>query len=321
MINPTRYDRTIIAFSGGKDSLACVLWAIENGCPNIELWHHKVDGAEGSTLMDWPVTNDYCRKVAAHLNLPIYFSWLEGGFEREMLREDSPKARTFFETPDLGLVAFGGASQCQSTRRKFPQVSGDLKVRWCSAYLKIDVCSMAIRNQSRFEHSRTLLITGERAEESINRAKYKTFEPDRSDNRSGEKARRVDRLRPIHAWSELQVWAAIAKAGIVPHPAYYLGWGRLSCMRCIFGSANQWATIRQIDPAGFAAIANYEREFQHTIQRKVSVSEMADRGQVYAAVGNESLVALAMSAVYDRPIVTDSWLLPDGAFGESNGPT
>ncbi len=45
-----KYDRTIIPFSGGKDSLACILWALENQLPNIELWHHLVDGREGSDL-------------------------------------------------------------------------------------------------------------------------------------------------------------------------------------------------------------------------------------------------------------------------------
>jgi 3'-phosphoadenosine 5'-phosphosulfate sulfotransferase (PAPS reductase)/FAD synthetase len=319
-MDATQYDRTIVAFSGGKDSLACVLWAIENNCPNIELWHHKVDGAEGSTLMDWPITDDYCRQVAAHLGLPIYFSWLEGGFEREMLRDESAKARTFFETPD-GLSYAGGNSGKASTRLKFPQVSADLNVRWCSSYLKIDVCSMAISNQSRFENKRTLLITGERAEESASRSKYAVFEPDRSDNRGGKKARWVDRLRPIHGYTEMQVWALIARHRITPHPAYYLGWGRLSCMRCIFGSVNQWATIRQIDPVGFTKVSDYEEEFGYTIQRKASVSQLADRGVPYPSAADTELVALAMGQVYDRSMLMVPWVLPDGAFGESNGPT
>ncbi|WP_250565051.1 hypothetical protein [Adonisia turfae] len=38
-----------------------------------------MDGREGSTLMDWPITENYCRAIAKALDLPIYFSWLEGG--------------------------------------------------------------------------------------------------------------------------------------------------------------------------------------------------------------------------------------------------
>lgn len=55
-VNPSSYDVVIVAFSGGKDSLACLLHLLELGVPRskIELWHHDVDGREGSTLMDWP---------------------------------------------------------------------------------------------------------------------------------------------------------------------------------------------------------------------------------------------------------------------------
>lgn len=226
-----KYDRTIIAFSGGKDSLACVLYALEKELPNIELWHHLVDGREGSTLMDWPVTEDYCKKVAEALKLPLYFSWLEGGFEREMLRNQQKKAKTFFETPE-GLRSAGGTRGKNATRLKFPQISPDLSVRWCSAYLKIDVATIAINNQPRFKNSKTLLVTGERAEESAARAEYSTFEPDRSDNRNGRTGRWVDRYRPVHSWSEKQVWEIIERHKINPHPAYKLGWGRLSCMSC-----------------------------------------------------------------------------------------
>ena len=48
------------------------------------------------------------------------------------------------------------------TRGIFPQTSPDLRVRWCSPALKIDVLAAAIRNQPRFLDGRTLVITGER---------------------------------------------------------------------------------------------------------------------------------------------------------------
>lgn len=332
-MNPQVYDRTIIMFSGGKDSLACVLWAIENNCPNIELWHHLVDGTPvnepsvkgqtTSTLMDWPITSAYCKAVARLLSLSIYFSWLEGGFEREMLRSNQAKAKTWFDTPD-GLRSAGGNGGKKSTRQKFPQVSADLSVRWCSAYLKVDVSAIAIRNQPRFNHSKTLVITGERAEESPARANYAEFEPDRTDNRDGKSKRHVDRFRPIHGWDESKVWAIIQRHGIIPHPAYHLGWGRLSCMSCIFGSANQWATIRKIAPEHFEQIANYEQRFCTTIQRKRSVRDLADLGTPYAEANNNQLVKMALSSEWGNyPIWThpQAWALPAGAYGESNGPT
>lgn len=65
-VDPNAYDRVCIAFSGGKDSLALLLHVLELGVPRekIELHHHLVDGREGSTLMDWPITESYCEAIA-----------------------------------------------------------------------------------------------------------------------------------------------------------------------------------------------------------------------------------------------------------------
>jgi hypothetical protein len=88
------YDRYVIAFSGGKDSLGCLLHLLERGVDlsRIELHHHLVDGREGSALMDWPITESYCEAIAKAFGIPLTFSHRVGGFEREMLRENAPTA-------------------------------------------------------------------------------------------------------------------------------------------------------------------------------------------------------------------------------------
>jgi 3'-phosphoadenosine 5'-phosphosulfate sulfotransferase (PAPS reductase)/FAD synthetase len=317
----SQYDHIVVAFSGGKDSLACLLHLLESGVDRkrLELWHHRVDGAEGSTLMDWPVTEDYCEVIAAHFCVPIFFSWREGGFEREMLREQSATAPVHFVAPD-GLHSIGGLGP-HGTRRKFPQVSGNLALRWCSSSQKIDVSAAVVRNDPRFAGKRTLIVTGERAEESPGRAKYATFEPHRADRRNGKAKRHVDHWRPVHGWSEAQVWDIIRRHKVNPHPAYWLGFGRVSCMKCIFGSPNQWATIQHIDPNGFLTIAQYEREFGVTIHRAQSVEERAKKGKPYPAASNRHWVKIALSKRFPLPATVAEWTLPAGAFGESAGPT
>ena len=81
------YDSIIVAVSGGKDGTACLLTLLEAGAPaeRIEIWHHEVDGA-GRSFMDWPSTGPYVAALARDFSLPLYRSWREGGFEREMLR-------------------------------------------------------------------------------------------------------------------------------------------------------------------------------------------------------------------------------------------
>lgn len=157
------YDRYLVQFSGGKDSTACFLHLVEQGVPEekIELWHQLVDG-RGKTWMDWEITEAYCRAFAEAFGVPIYFSWKEGGFRREAFRENARTAPTTFELPGGTTKTIGGGRGKESTRMRFPQISPDLSVRWCSAYLKIDICASAIRNQARFNDLRTLVISGER---------------------------------------------------------------------------------------------------------------------------------------------------------------
>ncbi len=318
------YDRILVMMSGGKDSLACLLWALERGADRgrIEIWHHAIDGREGSDLMDWPVTEAYCRAVAKAFELPFYLSWKQGGFEREMLRDQSLTAPTVFETPD-GVRIHGGDAGKPNTRRRFPQVSADLSVRWCSAYCKIDVARVAINNQDRFLGKRTLVLTGERAQESTARARYRVFEPHRCDLRDGQRHRRhVDHARPIHGWDERDVWEIIERHRVAAHPAYDAGHGRVSCATCIFMSEDQAATIYAHAPQRIQRLNTYEIEFGCTIQRKQSVLERAQAGTPYAAATPERM-ARCMAKTFDEPIILaeGEWKLPAGAYGESTGPT
>ena len=319
------YDKYIVYFSGGKDSIALFLYCLEQGIDKnkIEFFHHDIDGREGSNLMDWPITRGYCKKFADDFGVKIYFSWKKNGFEGEMLRDNSLTSPIVFEDENHNLVEIGGKTGTPSTRQKFPQVSPDLSVRWCSAYLKIDVGASSIRNQARFQGIRTLTLSGERAEESSARSKYNVLEPDRSDNRGGKRiSRYVDRFRPIKEWSEQQVWDIIQRYKVRVHPAYYMGWGRVSCLFCIFGNANQWASAAVVSKCGADKISDYESKFGTTIKRKESVPELIVKGQPYEAITPE-LLKIARSEEYPLSVVmTDSeaWVLPAGAFGESCGP-
>lgn len=327
----SEYSRFIVAFSGGKDSLACILHLLDLGVDpgKIELWHHDVDG-HAEVYMDWPCTPAYCRAVAAHLELPIFFSWKVGGFRGEMMRNNQPTDVTAYEVPptfkpkgpqkNKPRVWAAGGNGPAGTRLKFPQVSGDLRVRWCSAYLKIDIADRAIRGQDRFNDRKTLFVTGERAEESSNRARYKTLEPHRADARKGRLKRHIDHWRPVHRWSEHQVWEIIRKHSINPHPAYRLGWGRVSCAGCIFGSPNQWASLRQVLPEQFSLIAKDEAASGFTIQRQHSIRQLADAGKPYASI-TPGLIAEAKDREWSYPVRLEDWQLPAGAFGEQVGPT
>lgn len=326
------YDKILVAFSGGKDSLACLLTLFDAGVDpsRIELWHHDIDGRADEGLMDWPVTAAYCEAVAEAFKLPIFFSWKVGGFEREMLRDGNLTAPISWEEPgtngDKVIRTAGGERGKEGRRMRFPQVSADLRVRWCSAYLKIDVMDRALRNDPRFSGKRTLVITGERAEESPARARYATMEPHRADGRAARSRRHVDTWRVAHSMTEREVWSIIERYRVVPHPAYRAGWGRVSCASCIFGSRDQWASLAKIAPDHVEKIASYEERFGSTIKRSESVREQVAKGTPYAVLETpegRQAVREALSREWTRPVVLgpdEVWTLPAGAFGDAAGP-
>jgi 3'-phosphoadenosine 5'-phosphosulfate sulfotransferase (PAPS reductase)/FAD synthetase len=146
------------------------------------------------------------------------------------------------------------------------------------------------------------------------------MERHRTDGRDGRTARHVDHWRPIHGWDEKEVWSLIEEYKIRMHPAYLMGWSRLSCATCIFGSGSQWASVKRIDPKRFERIAAYEEQFGKTIHRTKSIREQVIGKEPYPAITDE-LARKAMSFTYEDSIFMDNWELPAGAFGESAGPT
>ena len=90
-------------------------------------------------------------------------------------------------------------------------------------------------------------------------------------------------------------------------------------MICIFSSAKQAATVRQIDGPRFAKVCGYEKDFGHTIRNGQSFNDHANKAAPFKI--DQDIVRLAMSRTYDSPVWTDKWELPAGAYGEAGGPT
>jgi hypothetical protein len=320
------YDLCLVNFSGGKDSLVLVLDLLDRGVPRekIQLWHQCVDGEAGvdAPFMDWPCTEGYVKAVGDALRIRVLFQYREGGFLGELAKHEARTRPVRFERQDGSWGQAGGRKGKVGTRRRFPQVSGDLRVRWCSPLLKIDVAALALNNDPAFKRGRRLLfLTGERREESVSRATYAEREPHRCDRR----CRRVDAWRSVIDWPEQKVWDAIRRWRVRPHPAYRLGFGRVSCLACIFGGPDQWASVRRIAPDRFARVAAYEAEFGCTIRKGVAVGQLADRGTPYLACDDAALMALAMSDSYpaDQVFVPtgEEWKVPPGAYNRGGGPS
>lgn len=317
-----QYDVIAVGYSGGKDSLAALLDLLDRGVPpaKIELHHHDIDG-QGERLMDWPCTGAYVKATAEALGIPLVTSWREGGFVREMLRDNSPTAPVAYERGGE-LTVLPTRRETPGTRLKFPQVSADLSVRWCSAYLKIDVMARVLANDPAYKGKKVLVVTGERRQESAARSKYAEVEP----HRTNTKARTVHQWRNVIDWSEEQVWDVIKRWNVRPHPSYQLGFSRTSCLPCIFSNEDQWASVNRLDPARFRRIAQFEKDFKTTIRKGQSVEELAARGSEFVSDKPEELRRIAMSPdAFTRELFFlgpgEVWKTPAGAYGRCGGPT
>lgn len=307
----------IVAFSGGKDSIAMVLHLLEIGIPKdkIELWHHDVDG-HGEDLFDWKCTVSYCQAFADHFDLPILFSYRKGGIVREIFRENETSQSVFFQKEagsEFTELASIQEDKYKKTRRKFPAVASDLKTRWCSGNVKIDVMSKAINNTERFDSGKIIVCTGERRAESKARSKY----PFAEKYRSNSTARKSIQWRPIVDWSDDEVWGIMEKYRIQPHPSYMLGWSRCSCQTCIFNSSNTWATIKQISPAKIERISEIENEIGYTLYSGEDINQKTAKGESYLSSDDDYWVSQALNE-FTHPIVIDNWRLPKGANNIEN---
>ena len=261
---PENNVKVLIAFSGGKDSVAMVLKAlfIDKIPPEqIELHHHKVDGDTEDYIWDWACTDSYCQAFAKHFNIPILFSFSEGGITKTIFRENEPRQDMFWQDEENGAYKSRPALKIKKTQLKFPAVQNDLDKRWCSSVAKIEVMSAMLNNSIKFSKDANIVVfTGERRLESKNRAKYNEIEVMK--NTAPTLNRNVLVWRSVIDYTENTIWDMYEKHKIQPHPCYVLGWSRCSCQLCIFNADDTWASANDISPSKVAKIADIEKKLK-----------------------------------------------------------
>lgn len=300
----------VVAFSGGKDSVAMVLHLFELGISpdRIHLHHHDVDG-DGEKVFDWECTESYCKCFAAFFGLKLFFSYREGGIVREIYRQNEARQDVYYQVePGGDFICLPSNKRAVNTRLKFPAVSASLMTRWCSSTVKIDVLSTVICHSPAYS-SEVYILTGERREESASRSKYEETET----YRAASKSRRAIQLRLIIDWTEAEVWAIMKRWKIQPHPAYMIGWSRCSCQLCIFNHPDLWATNKNISPKKVAAIANIEADISFTLYDNQTIYQKASCGKAFDISVTDYWVSQAIGE-FTAPIIATEWQLPPGAY-------
>lgn len=199
-----------------------------------------------------------------------------------------------------------------STRQKFPAVAADLRTRWCSSTVKIDVLSRIVSNNPKYATGNFIVCPGERRQESKNRAKYLEAEKYRAYTRK----RNIIQYRPIIDWTEEQVWSIIETYKVQAHPCYHLGWTRCSCQTCIFSSSDVWASIFEINPEKVFQLITIEEAINHTIYDKTPLMDKVKKGKSF--VDWDNFWVSQATVEFTLPIINENWSLPKGAYGENS---
>lgn len=348
------YDKIIVGLSGGKDSIASTLYLLELGVPKekIILCHHLIDGKDTHTnqlLMDWPCTKDYCQQFADYLDLPLKYSWREGGFLGEILRLGASKPIAFEELEseevkhtkterwvktetlqhELEKAEKENDIEKQEEimlelkklgyRFKFPAKSPSLTTRWCSSALKIEVFSRIIRySDFTGEDCKILFVDGLRREESHSRSKYNEMEQHSCSAKT--KNRIVHSWRNIIEWDEQMVWDIIKRHRINPHPCYKLGWNRCSCAMCIFSMPKHFKGIQEVMPERFQQLADFEREIGFTVDNKKDLYDYIKDANSCIVYKDPLLMDLVKrDTLPENYIYQEEWKMPAGAFQGCDG--
>ena len=199
--------RIVVSFSGGKDSQACLIWAVNKYGKN------NVEAVFCDTGWEHPATYEHINYVCE--NMGVNLITIKGKYDF------------------IGLAKY---------KKRFPST----KARFCTEELKIKpmidwvlsqsdnlLIIQGIRSgesQARREMDAECMYFRNYFEPLPNGKKYSY-----RDKEVREYCEKYDAsiLRPIKNWSAQQVIDCILSAGQKPNPLYYKGFSRVGCFPCI----------------------------------------------------------------------------------------
>lgn len=247
----------LVNVSGGKDSTATYLLAIEHGRPFRAVF--------ADTGNEHEITYEYVARLAERTGGPE-IEIVRADFSRRLARHREYILR---EWPGLGVpdaVVAEAAALHEPTGNPFLDLciaKGRFPSRmaqFCTEELKtIPIVLQVVLPMLRA--GPVLQWLGIRAAESRNRARYPRW--NRHD--SGSML-----WRPIFRYSVDDVWATHRRHGLAPNPLYALGMGRVGCMPCINCRKSELRSIAEQFPEHVERIARWEAIVSAANKRGVS---------------------------------------------------
>jgi 3'-phosphoadenosine 5'-phosphosulfate sulfotransferase (PAPS reductase)/FAD synthetase len=203
--------KRIVSVSGGKDSTALYLWAVEQ-------W-----GADGflavfaDTGHEHPVTYNYVKNLHLMANGPEVH-WVHADFSERL----TARGKAVSHNPMRDLIVWKG---------RVPSS----KAQFCTEHLKLRPIRDWLEGM-RTDDDAVEMYVGIRAAESERRSKMPEHE--------WSEFYDCDFYRPLLHWSEAQVWEILKRHGVPPNPLYTeAGSARVGCYPCIHARKSELAAL------------------------------------------------------------------------------
>ena len=244
-------DHNIISFSGGKDSTAMLLLAIERETDNLS-------AVFADTGNEHEQTYDYVRYIEQATGVPI--RWVKADFSRQIagkrefvLTKWASKWGAPQEAIDRAAAALAPTGNpfldmC-IWKGRFPST----KVAFCSEELKRNPIINQVQKPL-LETGNVISWQGVRRNESLNRR----FLTERELKMTAENGNEMWNYRPILDWTADDCFEMHRKHGIKHNPLYEQGMGRVGCMPCINARKDELNEIAKRFPEVIDRIEQWE---------------------------------------------------------------
>lgn len=238
-------EKNILSISGGKDSTAMLLLAIEKDVEfqcvfadtgnEHDITYNYLDYLEGATgVKIQRVKADFTKDIERKRNV-VQTKWRNEGVSEQII-ETALSVLIPTGNPFLDMCIMKG---------RFPSS----QVRFCTSELKVDPMNQQVILPLIDANFKVYSWQGVRAEESPNRAKLEVYE---------ELDFGVIAYRPILDWLVADVFAMHKKHGINPNPLYSQGMGRVGCMPCVMCRKSELHEISKRFPEVINRIRKWE---------------------------------------------------------------
>ncbi|GHF32854.1 hypothetical protein GCM10010218_12400 [Streptomyces mashuensis] len=270
-------DWILLNSSGGKDSQSMASHVCRLAA-KLGLLHRVVIVHADLGDVEWGGTRTLAEEQARRLGVRFEVVKAEGGdlLARTVARFFKLKAKAEEEARDEG--------RDPATAKVAPAWPSST-ARWCTSDLKRGpIRKLMTRLVAELgdlgRPVRILNCMGQRAAESAPRAKLAAVEIDRP---ASNGKRHVTTWRPIHGWTDAEVWKEIARSGLPYHEAYDWGMSRLSCSFCVLGCEADVVLAARLRPRKAAQYVAVEKKVGADFKNGLSVRTIIERAKALDA--------------------------------------